>query len=138
MGRVNIAKLPNRVETLDGMKGVMLEALDNFKQSIALSLYDNLVGTSQKNGTTPEDTGTLKKNWRVTPGNTGGSSFIQNTRQKVEPRQRPNKLYLRNWKKFTIFNNSPYVNYVNNGIRGNEHNQNFIQNALKKTEVKYK
>ena len=34
------------------------------------------------------------------------------------------------WKNFTIYNNTPYINMVNDGEGGNEHNADFIQRAL--------
>jgi len=143
MGSINLEQLPDHVETLEGLQGVMLEALGSFNRSITLSLYDNLMITTPSINAGhpfPERTNTLKKNWRVAPGNTGDSSFLpRSTKVRVVDRARPTKVfnYLGEAKKITIFNNSPYVNYVNNGIRGNDANSHFIQKALKMTEDKY-
>ena len=119
-----------KVTSLEQVGDVLLTAFGDDKARIVEQLWDNLMET------TPEDTGTLKANWNMHPGGKAGKTFIENTGIGVAERAKPDMTkYIRNWKEFTIFNNSPYIIKVNNGESGNEHNQNFIQEAMAMTKV---
>lgn len=118
-----------RASSLEEMGDIIVNAFGDHKQSIITQLYDNLMIT------TPEATGTLKANWRVKPGSKPGKGLIENTGRNVAEQPSPDfSKYTRNWSVFSIYNNSPYIVLVNNGEGGNEHNQNFIQEAMAMTK----
>ena len=89
---------------------------------------------------TPVDTGTLKFNWRVAPGESGG------TYNKLRPKDgtknyygeptRPNlEKYPQNWKQMRIYNNTPYImdveeNNYKNPTAKTAGNRDFIKNSV--------
>lgn len=114
------------VKSLDDLGRAAVEAFEDDKERIIMSIYNSLMIH------TPHDTGTLKANWRLSPGAANNTYFIPNTGDDVVKKPIKNAMtdYVRNWKKFTLYNNSPYVGFVNNGVGGNKKNQNFIQKAV--------
>ncbi len=105
----------------------------NVVNSIHLALVD---GTPRGTGSgTPVDTGTLKANWHA--GIRPNSSFIERQQDVQVPEPIVNtKTYGINHT-YYIWNNSPYLNYVNDGIvRGGGStpnsmiNLNFVQKAI--------
>ena len=127
----------HKVASFDELGKAVIESFGDYKRRAAEIVYEEL--THRRNGGdsagTPVDTGTLRANWKAAPGATGTDSFKENT---GESHARPPRFdtfkYIRNWSVFTIYNNSPYVIHVNDGARGNDHNQNFIQKSLKKAQ----
>ena len=121
------------INSFNDLGNAVIESFGDYRHRTAEVLHESLVSV------TPEKTGTLKANWKGAPGKTGTDSYIPNTGEK---RQRPPRFdtskYLRNWSVFTIRNNSPYVKFVNDGIRGNQHNVNFIQRGIAKAAVEMK
>lgn len=118
-----------RASSLEDVGDIMINVFDDFRRDTARELFENLMET------TPEATGTLKANWKAKPGSKAGKTFIINTGKDVAEQPVPDfDKYIRNWKVFTIYNNSPYIVHVNNGESGNEHNQNFIQAAMAMTK----
>lgn len=118
-----------RASSLEEVGDIMINVFDDFRRDTAKELFENLMET------TPEATGTLKANWKAKPGSKIGKGFIENTGKDVVEKPVPDfDKYIRNWKVFTIYNNSPYIVHVNNGNSGNEHNQNFIQAAMMMTK----
>jgi len=118
-----------RASSLEEVGDIMINVFDDFRRDTARQLFENLMET------TPEATGTLKANWNAKPGSKIGTQLIENTGKDVIERPTPDfDKYIRNWKVFTIYNNSPYIVHVNNGESGNEHNQNFIQAAMAMTK----
>lgn len=115
-----------RVKTLKDIGRFAIESFEDGKEKLVMDIHKHLMNT------TPVRTGTLKSNWRMTPGSLVNRTFIPNTGETRTPKPIKNAItdYVRNWKKFVIYNNTPYVNIVNDGINGNEHNQNFIQKAI--------
>jgi len=118
-----------RASSLEEVGDIMIEAFGKRKRRIIQELYENLMET------TPEKTGTLKSNWFIKPGSGAGKKFIENTGKDVTESETPDfSEYERDWKTFTLYNNSPYIVKVNNGESGNSHNQNFIQRAMEMTK----
>lgn len=118
-----------RANSLEEVGDVMIRFFEDFRLKLVEELYDNLMIT------TPEATGTLKANWNLKAGSGAGKRFIENTGKDIANPQEPDfSKYKRNWKIFTLYNNSPYIVIVNNGEGGNEHNQNFIQEAMMMTK----
>lgn len=118
-----------RASSLEEVGDIMIEAFGKRKRRILQELYTNLMDT------TPERTGTLKANWNVKAGAGAGKLLIKNTGKDVIESEIPDfSEYERDWKVFTLYNNSPYIVIVNNGEGGNEHNQNFIQEAMAMTK----
>lgn len=116
------------VGSYNDIESAVLKTFGRYKKELVETLHGNLMIT------TPVDTGTLKANWKVAPGNTGGNSFIPNTgKARKQPRPPDLSRYVRNWTYFTVYNNSPYIAKVNEGINGNEHNQKFIERAVAMT-----
>jgi len=117
---------------IDQMGDIFLQAFGEYNQLILRDLFKNLMET------TPEKTGTLRYNWRFLPGGNAGKFLAVNDgTSKPWPREPDEKNYLRNFKQYTIYNNSPYIVKVNNGEGGNEANQNFIQRAMEMTNQKF-
>jgi len=118
------------VGSFDELGRAIIENFGDYKKELATALFEHLMTT------TPVKTGTLRANWKQAPGKTGGTSFIPNTGQ---DRDMPPALnlskYIRNWSVYTVFNNSPYVEKVNDGLSGNERNQNFIGKAIAMTHA---
>ncbi len=124
--------MPTSVNSLDELGEAVINAFGDHRIAILGSLFNNLMET------TPEKTGTLKFNWRFQPGGNAGSFLQENTGDyRDDPRNPDSVVYIRNWKQYTIYNNSPYVIKVNDGESGNEQNQNFIQRALAMTESEF-
>jgi len=121
--------MPFRASSLEEVGDIMINIFGDHKKKIASQLFDNLMET------TPEATGTLKANWKARPGSKAGKTVIENTGRNVKETPVPDfDRYVRNWTMFTIYNNSPYIVLVNNGEGGNDHNQNFIQEAMMMTK----
>ena len=120
------------INRLEDLGEAVIEVFGDYKNRTAEVIYEKLT----EPGGTPVKTGTLRANWKAAPGKTGSDTrFIPNTGENREaPARFDTSKYLRNWKMFTIRNNSPYVIHVNNGISGNGHNANFIQAALQKAD----
>jgi len=118
-----------RASSLEEVGDIMIEAFGKRKRRIIEELFDNLMET------TPEKTGTLKANWFVKAGKGAGRFVIENNGlDAIEPETPDFSQYERDWKTFTLYNNSPYIVIVNNGEGGNQHNQNFIQAAMEMTK----
>lgn len=118
-----------RASSLEDVGNIMIEALGKRKRRIIQELFENLMET------TPEATGTLKANWFVKTGSGAGKKLIKNTGIQVNESDIPDfSEYERDWKIFTLYNNSPYIVMVNNGEGGNGHNQNFIEKAMEMTK----
>ena len=118
------------INRLEDLGEAVIETFGDYKNRTVEVIHEKLI----EDGGTPVKTGTLRANWRAAPGNTGSDTyFTPNTGEKREkPKRFDTSKYLRNWKMFTIRNNSPYVIHVNDGLSGNSHNANFIQAALQK------
>ena len=107
---------------------VFLTMFGGYQQLILKELFANLMET------TPERTGTLRFNWHFNPYKNAGSELEDNDgTKKPWPREPDDKTYQRAFSHFTIYNNSPYINIVNSGLGGNNHNEGFIQRALEMT-----
>ena len=125
------------IRTFHDLGESLIEAFGDYKRRSAEIVYEELTNKklSVDGPGTPVATGTLRANWKAAPGKTGTASFKKNT---GEIHSRPPRFdtfkYTRNWSVFTIYNTSPYVLVVNDGMSGNDHNQNFIQASLKKAE----
>jgi len=104
---------------------------------VTLNVFDALIdGTPRTTGTgTPVDTGTLRANWNI--GIRPTSSYIERIKGSQLPKPNPNiKSYGIHYT-YYLWNNSPYLNYVNDGIiwRGaktdnSRQNINFVQKAI--------
>ena len=115
--------------SLEEVGDIVLSSFEDHKMAIVVSLFDNLMET------TPENTGTLKYNWRFTRGDQAGNFRQPNTGETWPEPPRPDE-YMRigkKWDMVSLYNNSEYIVKVNNGEGGNENNQNFIQQALAMT-----
>lgn len=125
--------MPIKASSLEEIGDIVVSALGDYKVAILVDLFDNLMET------TPEKTGTLKYNWRFTRGDTPGSFRQPNTGESWPEPPRPSE-YMKigkKWDSISLYNNSEYIVIVNNGEGGNEHNQNFIQEALQMTKVNF-
>ena len=129
------------IRSFDDLGESLIESFGDYKRRSAEIIYEELTNKKESlDGTgTPVATGTLRANWKAAPGKTGTDSFKINT---GESHSRPPRFdtfkYIRNWSIFSIYNTSPYVLAVNDGVKGNTHNQNFIQKSLKKAEGRIK
>jgi len=131
-GRLDKATVSDKLGNIEEMGEMFLTAFGKYNQLVLRDLFQNLMET------TPERTGTLRYNWRFRPGGSAGDFLeVNDGTKKPWPREPDEKDYTRNFKKYTIFNNSPYITIVNNGEGGNSHNQNFIQRALAMTDARF-
>lgn len=123
------------VKSLDDLGKAVIEAFEDNKEDDVMNIYDALLIN------TPKDTHTLVSNWRLSPGSIANTTyFIENTGERRTPRSVKDARtdYVRNWKTFSLYNNSPYVGAVNNGFNGNSHNQNFIQKSVEQAVGSFK
>ena len=122
-----------KTSSLEEVGDVLLSSFGDYKVSIMLELFDNLMET------TPEKTGTLKYNWRFIRGDEPGSFRQPNTGESWPEPPRPNENIRigAKWETISLYNNSEYIVKVNNGEGGNENNQNFIQQALEMTNARF-
>ena len=115
------------VKKLSDIGKSVIEAFEDDKENNIMRIYESLLIN------TPKDTNTLVSNWRLSPGSIANKTyFIENTGEKRIPKSVKDARfdYVRNWKTFSLYNNSPYVGIVNNGLNGNAKNQNFIQRSV--------
>jgi len=114
------------VSRLEDLGEAVIEAFGDYKRETAEALHEKLLDV------TPVRTGTLRKNWVGSPGKTGSPTKHTPNTGRYWDRPKPflTGKYTKDWSMFTIRNNSPYVMYVNDGIRGNQHNAGFIGTAI--------
>ena len=101
--------------------------------SIHEALMDGTPRTTSSG--TPVDTGTLRANWNI--GIRPNSNYIKRIKGTNLPKPTPNTKTYGIHYAYYLWNNSPYLNYVNDGIiwRGaktdnSRQNINFVQKAI--------
>ena len=101
----------------------------DYQNRVVQEVFDALVDG------TPFETGNLRANWKVAPGSQERSGYDEYGDSAPMPEKPNMKKYKRNWTNFSVYNNTPYIEKVNNGEGGNEHNANFIQMALSQVYI---
>jgi len=122
-----------KTSSLEELGDIIVSSFGEYKLEIAIDIFDNLMVT------TPENTGTLKYNWRFVKGDQPGNFRQPNNGESWPEPPRPSETLKigKKWNSLSFYNNSEYIVKVNNGEGGNENNQNFIQAALAMTDAKF-
>ena len=112
----------------------IVDEVDKFKNNYVYAIWDELMIR------TPVDTGTLKFNWRVAPGESGGSYNKPRPKDGAKnyygaPERPVLEKYKRNWRQIRIYNNTDYIMNVENNdylkpTAKTAGNRDFIKNSV--------